>query len=126
MVDLCSVAPTTEVHHNTSADSEAKFDIHPEHGAIPPPPPRGEMQHAHLLPLEDIDPTHGVLPPPPPPSSTGLTTARPETTVSHQDRFEPGMHCMRPIPVNGELPVLQDSAMATGKLTFSQELTLHT
>lgn len=126
MVDLCSVAPTTEVRQSTSPASETRFDIHPEHGAIPPPPPRGEMQHAPLLPSEDIDPTHGVLPPPPPPSSTGLTTARPETTVSHQDSFEPGMHCMRPIPVNGELPVLQDSVMASGKLTFSQELPLHT
>ena len=120
--DLPSVAPAIEVRRSSSpsADSETKFDIHPEHGAIPPPPPRGEMLHTPLQPSEDIDPTHGVLPPPPPPSSTGLTTARPETNGPHQDILEPGMTCMRPVPVNGELPVPQDSAMASGKVPFPQ------
>ena len=120
--DLPSVAPAPEVQDSSSlsADSETKFDIHPEHGAIPPPPPRGEMQHVPLQSSEDIDPTHGVLPPPPPPSSTGLTTARPETIGPHQTVLESGMTCMRPIPVNGELPVPQDYTMTSGKVIFPQ------
>ena len=121
--DLFSVAPATEVRDGSSlsADSVTRFDIHPEHGAIPPPPPSGEVEHATVQLSEDIDPTHGVLPPPPPPSSAGLTTARPETNGPHQDILEPGMTTyMRPIPVNGELPVPQDSAMTSGKVIFPQ------
>ena len=117
---LTHIAPSAEDRRgsSSSATSQSQYDIHPQHGAIPPPLTAEMQQRVHTLrqpsPPKDVDPKHGLLPPHPPTSSAGLTTPHPETGGAHHDIFEPGMQTVHHPTSNG-LQSPQGNSAAAGE-----------
>lgn len=120
---LMHIAPSAEDRRgsSSSATSQSQYDIHPQHGAIPPPLTAEMQQRVHTLrqpsPPKDVDPNHGLLPPHPPTSSAGLTTPHPETGGAHQDIFEPGLQTVHHhnIPTSNVPHSPQANSLAAGE-----------
>ena len=72
---------------DSSMSSASRYDVHPDHGALPPKPPPTSSS-AQIPPQLDeagnSHPQYGVRPPPPPPSSGGSLMVSPEEEVALQ------------------------------------------
>lgn len=88
--DSSPLSPSEKAPNTRDNHAEPKFDIHPQHGPLPPLPERKIRPPSPTPPSEDIHPQFGPLPPQPPTSSSA-SGAQLATSDTHPDHCEIGL-----------------------------------
>ena len=83
---------TSPSNGSESSTSSSRYDIHPDHGPLPPNPPPTSMPSQPGTDDGNTHPQFGCRPPSPPPLSTRNSLMSPE---------EEGIHSIPPVNVNG-------------------------